>query len=59
MALQTLVSTLLAAVVVSAAPFSQRRDLSTAVYQCNHDFAYTWYAIIITEIDSHLIIAQG
>lgn len=42
MALQTLVSTLLAAVVVSAVPFSQRRDLSTAVYQCNHDFAYTW-----------------
>ena len=52
---QTLLGTLLYAVVVSAAPFSQRRDMSTVIDQCNHDFAYTWYVTVNTEIELCLI----
>lgn len=43
MVLQTILTTLLAAAVASAAPLqSARRDLSTVVSQCHHSFAYTW-----------------
>jgi LysM repeat protein len=43
MVFQVLLSTILAAVAVSAAPLqSVRRDLSTVISQCHHDFAYTW-----------------
>jgi hypothetical protein len=59
MILQTLFSTLLAAIVVSAAPFSQRRDMSTVINQCNHDFAYTWYVTVNAEIELGLIREQG
>lgn len=35
--------TAVVAIAVNAAPLqSARRDLSTVISQCDHDFAYTW-----------------